>query len=244
MLVRVAPWSKRLKNILSVYLSISITGNEAKKTWEKLRNNHRDALRRRTNSKPKSRSGDNIKTWRFQDNMAFLIPHMAKRTANIHEETYQAHSDTRAVDNQENSMDNQESQSSHEETNAIKAEPPSTDVSTDQTTNKTSKHKRNTLNYLFNRSIEGHQRSRVTTRRERRRLNNNDFTCNNVKNDPLFHFFISMYETTKRLPPQSQLTIKTNVFSLVSQEESQNIAPHSPHSRNAQITDAGIYYSS
>lgn len=53
-------------------MTIFIAGSEAKKSWEKLRNTHRDALRRQKISKPKSGSGAvNIKSWRFQENMAF-----------------------------------------------------------------------------------------------------------------------------------------------------------------------------
>ncbi|XP_055627966.1 uncharacterized protein LOC129769613 [Toxorhynchites rutilus septentrionalis] len=54
-------------------------GSEAKKCWEKLRNNHRDALRRQKISKPKSGSGAvNIKPWRFQKKYGILNPAYGK----------------------------------------------------------------------------------------------------------------------------------------------------------------------
>ena len=55
-----------------------------------------------------------------------------------------------------------------------------------------------------------------------------------------------MYETTKILPPLSQHSIKTNIFTLVSQEESKNLVEYSPrpHSSNSQNSDEISYYSS
>ena len=55
-----------------------------------------------------------------------------------------------------------------------------------------------------------------------------------------------MYKTTKRLPPLSQHSIKTNIFTLVSQEESKNLVEYSPrpHSSYSQNSDVISYYSS
>lgn len=39
-------------------------------------------------------------------------------------------------------------------------------------------------------------------------------------NDPLYHFFMSMYQTTHTMPLASQLTIKNKIFEVVSQVES------------------------
>ncbi|CAH2003198.1 unnamed protein product [Acanthoscelides obtectus] len=59
-------------------------GQIVKELWRKLRDCHRDALRRQR----KSKSGDkakNIKLWTYQKQMEFLIPYMANRstTGNI-----------------------------------------------------------------------------------------------------------------------------------------------------------------
>ena len=72
-------------------------------------------------------------------------------------------------------------------------------------------------------------------------MSTNNFTVNNVKNDPLFHFFMSMYETTKRLPPISQHAIKTSIFSCVSQEESKHLIQNSPQSYSSNTP--GFYVS-
>lgn len=214
-----------------------------------MRNNHRDALRRQKILKPKSGSGAvNIKSWRFQENMAFLIPHMANRSTitNI-EDNEPSPGSSNTIDIENNIQDNITDQELRDEelNQTLK---PSTDPSADQG-NKRKRHKRNTLNDLLSKSIEDHERRAANRQQERERLNantTNDFTISNVKNDPLFHFFISMYETTKSLPPLSQHNIKTNIFSLVSQEEAKNLVQYSPrpHSTNSRNSDTRTYYSS
>ncbi|CAH1994047.1 unnamed protein product [Acanthoscelides obtectus] len=212
-------------------------GSEAKKSWEKLRNNHRDALRRQKISKPKSGSGAvNIKAWSFQENMTFLIPHMANRPINtnvnediLNDESSHSNSNTIENDIQKNINDTDIHESGVEETNET-PESQSTGTSAGQGNKR--RQKKKTLNNLLTKSIEDHERRLAKRQQERERLiaytNYNDFTISNVKNHPLFHFFISVYETTKRLPPLSQHNIKTNIFSLVSQEESKNLVEYSP----------------
>lgn len=59
-------------------------------------------------------------------------------------------------------------------------------------------------------------------------------------NDPLYHFFMSMYQTTYKMPPASQLIIKNKLFEVVSQVESdflnfqQNNTFPEPHSQQIQ----------
>ncbi|KAL4707401.1 hypothetical protein ACJJTC_008586 [Scirpophaga incertulas] len=179
-------------------------GNEAKKSWEKLRNNHRDALRRQKMLKRKSDSSTvAIKSWRFQEKMAFLIPYMAKRTSatNINEEIPSDPGSSSVIRNGMKDIvtDNQESR--EEEFSQI---PESQSTGTSDHVNKIKTHKKNTKKDLLHKSFNVHERRAATGQQEWKRLiakaKNNDFTISNVKNDPLFHFFISMYETTKRLP--------------------------------------------
>lgn len=215
-------------------------GSEAKKSWEKLRNNHRDALRRQKKSKSKNETGA-VNSWRYQEAMAFLIPHMARRTSNtkVHEYIFNDDSNSNTVENnfQNNASDTDMVESEDEESNEI-LESQYTDTAAVQGYKR--RRTENTLNNLLIKSIENHERRAVKRRQERERLianTNNDVIISNVKNDALFHFFISMYETTKRLPPLSQHNIKTNIFSLVAQEESKNLVEYSPgpHSSHSQM---------
>ncbi|XP_074035400.1 uncharacterized protein [Leptinotarsa decemlineata] len=231
-----------------------IAGSEAKKSWEKLRNNHRDALRRQKMSKLKSGSGAvNIKAWRYQENMSFLIPHMANRPSNtnvnediLNDESSHSNSNTIENDIQKNFSDTDIHESGVEETIET-PESQSTRTAADQGNKR--RRTMNTLNNLLTKSIEDHERREAKRQQERERLIaniNNDITISNVENDPLFHFFISMYETTKRLPPLSQHNNQTNIFSLVSQEKSKNLMEYSPrpHSSYSQSSDVESYYSS
>lgn len=206
-------------------------GNEARRAWEKLRNNHRDALRRQKNVKRKSVSGaDNIRPWRYQGLMEFLKPHMGNRTnkTNLleesHDEPSQIHSDSTENESEKikenygyrtSSVESQSSELSSTGTGRV---------------HKIKRHKRKMANVSMNPSIEGHEE---VDRQRKRTDTSNDFTVNNVKNDPLFHFFMSMYETTKSLPPLSQHTIKTNIFSLVSHEESKHLMKCSPRPQSS-----------
>ena len=40
-----------------------------------------------------------------------------------------------------------------------------------------------------------------------------------LSNDPLYSFFLSMYQTTQKMPPASQLFVRTKLFEVVSQTE-------------------------
>lgn len=49
------------------------------------------------------------------------------------------------------------------------------------------------------------------------------------KNDELYHFFMSMYETTKRFPIHLQHLVKSKIFGIVSASEAENLnLPFSP----------------
>lgn len=164
----------------------------------------------------------------------------------LNDESSHSNSNTIENDIQKNVNDTDIHESGVEETNET-PESQSIGIAADQGNKR--RRKKDTLNNLLTKSIDDHERRAAKRQQERERLianTNNDFTISNVKNDPLFHFFISMYETTKRLPPLSQHNIKTNIFSLVSQEESKNLVEYSPrpHSSYSQNSDVGSYYSS
>ena len=131
-------------------------GIEAKKSWEKLRNNHRDALRLKKISKPKSGSGAvNIKAWRFQENMVFLILHMANRSSNTNvnediQNDKKSHSNSNTIENdvQNNVNDMDIYESGVEETNET-PESQSSGTAADQGNKR--QRKKDTSNNLLNR---------------------------------------------------------------------------------------------
>ncbi|KAG5871776.1 hypothetical protein JTB14_023460 [Gonioctena quinquepunctata] len=96
---------------------------------------------------------------------------------------------------------------------------------------------------MLNKSIEEHHQGVANRQREREPLLNNtsnDFTMSHVKNDPLFHFFFSMYESIKQLPQLSQHEIKTGIFALVAEEESKTLSQYPSRSGSS---DAATYLS-
>lgn len=162
--------------------------------------------------------------------MAFLVPYMAKRTnpnnANIgvnedtlNDESCHSNSNTIEKDMQKDVSDTDMLQSEDEESDESYA-----GTASDQGNGR--RLKESALDKLLIKSIKNHERRAAKRQQEREQIitnTNNDCTISNVKNDSLFHFFISMYETTKKLPLQSQLNIKTNLFSLVTTEESKHM---------------------
>lgn len=53
-------------------------------------------------------------------------------------------------------------------------------------------------------------------------------------NDPLYHFFMSMYQATKNMPPIKQHYIRGKVFEVVSQTEASLLGIHNPTSEELQ----------
>lgn len=57
---------------------IFISVKTAKSTWKKLRDSHRDALKRK-NATRSGQSGKQIREWKYEKVMEFLIPYMTNR---------------------------------------------------------------------------------------------------------------------------------------------------------------------
>lgn len=94
---------------------------------------------------------------------------------------------------------------------------------------------------MLNKSIQEHQERVAKRQREREHLKN--ITISNVKHDPLFNFFMSMFESTELLPVCSQHTIKPGLFALVSQEEAKTLS-QIQYPSSQRSSDVASYYSS
>lgn len=186
--------------------------------------------------------------------MAFLIPYMANRPSitNIEDSNENTHSNDKTQDADEPSQSQRDTEEIDiEETQGDEAESQSHTQEVDQSlTNREQtptrkRRKRDTLSDLLNKSVQEHQERVANRQREREHLKNitNDFTISNVKHDSLFHFFMSMYESTKLLPVCSQHTIKTGLFAMVSQEEAKSL-PQIQYPPRPGSSDVASYYSS
>ncbi|KAG5880079.1 hypothetical protein JTB14_011582 [Gonioctena quinquepunctata] len=162
------------------------------------------------------------------------------------DEQSQAQSDIKDSDIQETQDNNQESQVNNQEFQVNnQGANRSVELSLTETepTQPRKRRKRNSLNDMLNKSIEEHHQRVANRQRKRERLLNNtsnDFTMSNVKNDPLLHFSISMYESTKQLPQLSQHKIKTGIFALVAEEESKTLSQYPSRTGSS---DAATYSS-
>ncbi|XP_067006757.2 uncharacterized protein [Anabrus simplex] len=166
-------------------------GEAAKEQWRKLRDCHRDALRRQ-----KKKIGDATainKLWIYQKQMEFLLPHMASnfRDSEIME---MAENFTEVGENS-GELDNQ---NDHE-------------VGVNESPVVKKKHKKADEYNILREALD----EMIKRSRERDVRRKHIFS----QDDPLLQFFMLMYNTAKRMPTASQLKIKRKLFLAVSEEE-------------------------
>lgn len=100
--------------------------------------------------------------------------------------------------------------------------------------------KRNDIGSLIQQSIATRER-----RGKERSIECQKLVDLNTPNDSLYHFFMSMYQMTYKMPPASQFIIKNKLFELVSQVEfdllnfQQNNTFPEPHSQQIQQNICG-----
>lgn len=76
------------------------------------------------------------------------------------------------------------------------------------------KKKKDDIGNLLQQSIANREKRAKERAMERKKLEDSK-----TPNDPLYHFFMSMYHTTQKLSPTSQYFIKNQVYKLVSEAE-------------------------
>ncbi|KAF5289754.1 hypothetical protein FQA39_LY03671 [Lamprigera yunnana] len=190
-----------------------------KDLWRKLRDCHRDALRRQK----KFKSGDKakkVKVWTYQKQMEFLVPYMANRNTTGNIESSQQDETENFTDNDtiylpsgETPADEQNEDAS-EEVDAENVQESSQDTTVQvsaRATLKTGK-KRKQMETLLQQTLEDHIVRRRQREEERKRKTDE-------KPYSLYQFFLSMYHDTKELPHISQLRIKRKLFEVVQVEE-------------------------
>ncbi|CAH1991873.1 unnamed protein product [Acanthoscelides obtectus] len=195
------------------------SGSEAKVVWEKLRHCHRDALRRQKNCVKGGSSAVSLKPWRYQKEMEFLLPHMAnrKKYANVigsGDENNEVYENCReggrilepAGDESGGGIHRNYTEEIDLSEDSIFSHPGS---STNDTPPPWKKMK--------------------TDNEEKSSAQTTEISV--LMNDPLYHFFMSMYETTKKMPETSQLRLKDRIFRAVSGMEATllDISPQQPH---------------
>jgi hypothetical protein len=74
--------------------------------------------------------------------------------------------------------------------------------------------KKDDIESLFKHSI-----LQCEQRAQERAMERNKLEQTKLPNDPLYHLFMSMYETTTKMPQAFQHIVKTNVFQIVPKVE-------------------------
>nr|CAH7714497.1 unnamed protein product [Callosobruchus chinensis]CAH7719288.1 unnamed protein product [Callosobruchus chinensis]CAH7727159.1 unnamed protein product [Callosobruchus chinensis]CAH7742586.1 unnamed protein product [Callosobruchus chinensis]CAH7752187.1 unnamed protein product [Callosobruchus chinensis] len=212
-----------------------MNGAVAKSKWEKLRHAFRDALRRQKRMKRSGAPAEAIKLWKYQKEMGFLQPFMAnrKREGNLQDDSNSDDSDAPNESFQDSVSNDPEqltmnTMSDNEEfdifppssSTASSSNPPATPSNSQEnedTTTRKKNAKKNTtaIAALLRKNFETRQKMSAQRSEERKQLMEEA----TAPKDPLYHFFITMYETTKRMPLTSQCTVKNKIFQVVSNME-------------------------
>lgn len=211
-----------------------ISGTTTKEAWFKLRNCHRDAIRRQ--NRYKNKNGDvndsEIKQWRYQQQMSFLMPYMNIRDFNSYK-TYEFDTDNLTIMQEHQSnidsmhQSNFEQNESQEDTlmpNTIFV--PETSLSaindTDEDIHPLIK-RRKTDNNEEESSLHVLVKNYLDRREERSEQKAIDrqlmYERSKKDEDPLYHFFMSMYTSTIKMPAEIQHKVKLDIFKTVSDAE-------------------------
>lgn len=194
--------------------------------WLKLRGSYRDAVRRQKKSIKSGAAAESIKLWKFQKQMSFLDPFMSTgpREGNLNTQSDEDSQGT--ADQQILSTDGADGTLS----DVVNEDIEESDVVPRGNEGESSTPKRLPVPHAFNKPVNKkkkddtirsmlqhsmemrHQRARERSEERRSLIQNNS-------DDPLYNFFISMYQQTKTMPPYHQHRIKCQLFQSVSQAE-------------------------
>lgn len=198
--------------------------------WKKLRDCFRDALRRQ--AKKKSGQGaSNVRPWVYQKQMEFLIPFMNNRNTSSNLCESQVSETTNQAENEEeldghldesNGIGNELSLPEEEVQKTSEVTPPN------KSNNK--KVKTSDLNEAVMKSITNYEKRAAARDEMRKTMAENK---GNEPSDPLFQFFMSMYNTTKNLPLFNQLQVKRKIFETVSEAEENTMMSNMVHGQSS-----------
>jgi len=152
--------------------------------------------------------------------MSFLLPYMAnrKREANLVDS-----GDEDSATPMQNAIEYPEvsevSENNYQESSVVENE---NDVSIECNEDRDTvfkepqnkKMKKNDIGNLIQQSIINREHRAKVRAIERKKLEDSK-----PLTDPLYHFFLSMYHTTQKLPPAYQLRVKNKIFETVSEAE-------------------------
>lgn len=226
-----------------------VPGDEVRDHWKKLRDCHRDALRRQR--KRNNKGITNVKKWMYQKEMNFLVPFMGKRTSagEMGPHKYEDDADYQAGESQMEDCEEVE--------DASRDLPEETSVTCDSLVQKRIPdsvvhaplrqfsqyeerrgedaklavlHQENNVDPLsVSVARENHADPRsVIAVRENHEESRLVGVPRDSQEDELYHFFMSMYFSTARLPSRLRCKVKRAIFAAVTQAEEENLSGGDP----------------
>lgn len=214
-----------------------VLGAEAKALWEKLRHSLRDALRRQQKCIKSGAPAGTIKPWKFQKQMGFLQKYMANKEREGNLEEHSADNLSQNNDYCVSPADEDEDpiiQSGSETIEGADLQVENSPLLSTETPTPAKRMKKDNVASILKQSMDKRQERAKERAKERREL------LENLKpnQDPLYHFFMAMYETTKRMPPSFQFDVRKRVFTAVSDVEATllNISTTIQHQYNQYST--------
>ncbi|KAL3283962.1 hypothetical protein HHI36_018133 [Cryptolaemus montrouzieri] len=183
-------------------VELGSNGISVKEQWRKLRECHREALRRQKKKKSGDPSGRQ-KPWIYQSEMEFLLPFMKSRLTNT-----QNLSGCCSFSTMDDNIDHAAGE------DEIPASPSNEDTRSepieDEVPAKKMKKEGDLLVQHLMQSPERKAEHHHELRHSRQ-----------YQNDAMYHFFLSMFATTKDLPARYQRQIRNKVYEAVTQAEEQ-----------------------
>lgn len=196
MVLNMSPEAKYLKKYENdiVYCFFSITVQTVKEQWRKLRECHREALRRQ---KRKSGQATHIRLWTYQKQMEFLKPFMKNRDTLGYPTSSLGESQLEKVNLTLPDAPTVEATNDCEPTKPFENVPHKKIKKCTVATDKRVKQRDELRQYLIS----------ETKKQEE------------LKNDGLYQFFMSMFNITKSFPTKYQKEVRRKMFQVVSDAE-------------------------
>ncbi|XP_037939491.1 uncharacterized protein LOC119672503 [Teleopsis dalmanni] len=209
-------------------------GENAKTMWLRLRGSYRDARRRQI--KMQKSGAEHIKPWRYQNKMSFLEKFTSvgnregytfDHTCNDSQFSYDSttYLPFEMVEVEEECKDESELQPQDDDNI----------VEVGKEINYVKEEKKNFDNDscdLIKRSMQPYHQSLEQSAEDTKNINQNKNKKSEESSDPLYTFFMSMYQATKQMPPIYQHKVRSQVFQSISDAEADilNMTPHRPYS--------------
>ncbi|RVE51989.1 hypothetical protein evm_003267 [Chilo suppressalis] len=190
-------------------------GREAKAVWKKLRDSHREAMRRRKTCT--IQAAQNFKPWRYETEMEFLLPQVESRASYLNVSNDSQIGTPTSLSASETSTNNNDMRSpaSPTETLGTLLIPRSTE---------SDRRNQNKLDTEDSITISQRERRREQKQSERDQWRRNILDTERCQRDALSNLFTSLYQKTRELPTYLQLRVQREMFEAVTRAEEEALS--------------------